>query len=183
MFFGILVVVGLILITRSELHYINGIILGIVSAFLSSLFAVINGRFIEKHNATTISIYEFLSGIIFISLFLLLFKDGFSATYFKLSLADWIYLVILGSICTAYAFIGSVYIMRFISPYTVVLSYNLEPVYGIILAVLLFPEKEVMSSQFYIGVALILLIVLADAILKNTMFIKGYTNNLRAKKG
>ncbi|MGF1556935.1 DMT family transporter [Paucihalobacter sp.] len=166
--FGLLVVVGLILITRSEMRYINGIILGIISAFLSSLFAVINGRFIEKYNATTISIYEFLSGIIFISLFLLIFKGGFSVEYFKLSTSDWIFLFILGSICTAYAFIGSVHIMRFISPYTVVLSYNLEPVYGIILAVILFPEKEIMSPLFYVGVALILFIVLADAILKNS---------------
>lgn len=130
------------------MRYINGIILGITSAFLSSLFAVINGRFIEKYNATTISIYEFLSGIIFISLFLLIFKGGFSVEYFILSTSDWIYLFILGSICTAYAFIGSVHIMRFISPYTVVLSYNLEPVYGIILAVILFPEKEIMSPLF-----------------------------------
>lgn len=168
--FGVLVVVGLILITRSEMRYINGIILGITSAFLSSLFAVINGRFIEKHNATSISIYEFLSGIIFISLFLLVSKEGFSSQYFNLSGTDWIYLFILGSICTAYAFIGSVHIMRYISPYTVVLSYNLEPVYGIVLAVILFPEKEIMSPLFYTGVVLILLIVLADGILKNSKF-------------
>lgn len=179
--FGLLVVVGLILITRSEMRYINGIILGITSAFLSSLFAVINGRFIEKYNATTISIYEFLSGIIFISLFLLIFKGGFSVEYFILSTSDWIYLFILGSICTAYAFIGSVHIMRFISPYTVVLSYNLEPVYGIILAVILFPEKEIMSPLFYAGVALILLIVLADAILKNSKFKSKKTRYFKVK--
>ena len=165
--FGILVVIGLFLITRSEFKYINGIVLGIVSAFLSSLFAVINGTFIKQYNATAISIYEFISGILFISVFIVLFQGGFSKEFFVLQSSDWLYLFILGSVCTAYAFIASVYLMRYISPYTVVLSYNMEPVYGILLAVLLFPEKEIMSAQFYFGVLLILGILLMDAVFKN----------------
>jgi drug/metabolite transporter (DMT)-like permease len=165
--FGVLVVLGLLLITRSEFKYINGILLGITSAFLSSLFAVINGKFIRQYNATAISIYEFISGILFITLFILIFKGGFSSEFFKLQASDWIYLLILGSVCTAYAFIASVYLMRYISPYTVVLSYNMEPVYGIVLAVLLFPEKEMMSIQFYFGVLLILGILFMDAVFKN----------------
>lgn len=165
--FGVLVILGLILITRSEFKYINGILLGITSAFLSSLFAVINGKFIKHYNATAISIYEFISGILFITLFILIFKGGFASEFFTLQASDWMYLFILGSVCTAYAFIASVHIMRYISPYTVVLSYNMEPVYGIILAVLLFPEKEIMSVQFYFGVLLILGILFTDAIFKN----------------
>jgi drug/metabolite transporter (DMT)-like permease len=165
--FGVLVVMGLLLITRSEFKYINGILLGITSAFLSSLFAVINGKFIRQYNATAISIYEFISGILFITLFIIIFKGGFSAEFFALQASDWMYLLILGSICTAYAFIASVHIMRYLSPYTVVLSYNMEPVYGIILALLLFPEKEIMSVQFYFGVLLILGILFTDAIFKN----------------
>jgi len=165
--FGVLVIFGLILITRSEFKYINGILLGITSAFLSSLFAVINGKFIKQYNATAISVYEFMSGILFITIFILIFKGGFSSEFFHLKASDWIYLLILGSICTAYAFIASVHIMRYISPYTVVLSYNMEPVYGIMLAVILFPEKEIMSIQFYFGVLLILAILFMDAIFKN----------------
>ena len=84
-----------------------------------------------------------------------------------LSSQDWIYLFILASVCTAYAFIGSVDVMRFISPYTVILTYNLEPLYGIAIAVLLFPETEIMSAQFYYGAVLILVTVLMDAVLKN----------------
>lgn len=165
--FGVMVFIGLILITRSELRFINGIILGISSAFLSSLFAVINGKFIQQYNAVVISVYEFLSGILFITIFILLFKGGFSSEFFILKLSDWMYLLILGSICTAYAFIASVYIMRYISPYTVVLSYNMEPIYGIILAVMLFPEKEIMSPLFYAGMIIILSIIFLDAVLKN----------------
>ena len=165
--FGVIVVVGVFLITQSEIKYINGIILGISSALFSSLFAVLNGKFIEKHSATVISFYEFISGVIFITLFILFFKGGFSADFFKLSTSDWMYLFILASVCTAYAFIGSVHVMKYISPYTVVLSYNLEPIYGITMALLLFPETETMSSQFYLGAILVLLTVLMDGILKN----------------
>ena len=74
---------------------------------------------------------------------------------------------ILASVCTAYAFIASVHVMRYISPYTVVLTYNLEPIYGIILALLIFPETETMSTSFYLGASLILLTVLLNAIFKN----------------
>ena len=82
------------------------------------------------------------------------------------------YLFILASVCTAYAFIASVYVMRYISPYTVVLTYNLEPIYGIILAIILFPEKEKMSTHFYYGAALILSVVLINGILKNKNSLK-----------
>uniref|UniRef100_UPI0040491C67 DMT family transporter n=1 Tax=Gelidibacter sp. TaxID=2018083 RepID=UPI0040491C67 len=175
--FGIIVIIGVFLITQSEIKYLNGIILGISSALFSTLFAVINGQFIQKHSATVISFYEFISGVAFLSLFILLFNDGFNATFFTLSNSDWLYLFILASICTAYAFIGSVKVMKYISPYTVVLSYNLEPVYGITLALFLFPETETMSPQFYYGAILVLSTVLMDGILKNYKFArkKSYT--------
>ncbi|MEZ4856569.1 MAG: DMT family transporter [Gelidibacter sp.] len=170
--FGIIVIIGVFLITQSEVKYINGILLGISSALFSTLFAVINGQFIKKHSATVISFYEFISGVIFLTLFILIFKGGFNATFFKLSDTDWLYLFILASICTAYAFIGAVKVMKFLSPYTVVLSYNLEPVYGIILALILFPKTETMSPQFYYGAILVLTTVLMDGILKNSKFLK-----------
>lgn len=170
--FGIIVIIGVFLITRSEIKYLNGILLGISSALFSSLFAVINGKFIETHKATVISFYEFISGVLFITLFLLFFKGGFSMEFFTLSSSDWIYLLILASICTAYAFIGSVQVMKYISPYTVMLTYNLEPIYGITLALLLFPEKEIMSAQFYYGAILVLITVLAEGFVKNSKLFK-----------
>ncbi|OUS02589.1 EamA family transporter [Flavobacteriales bacterium 33_180_T64] len=165
--FGMIVIFGVFLITQSEIKYLNGIILGVFSALFSTLFAVINGRFIEEHSATVISFYEFISGVVFLSLFILFFNEGFTVEFFTLKPYDWVYLFLLASICTAYAFIGSVKVMRYISPYTVVLTYNLEPLYGIALALLLFPETETMSTQFYYGAFLVLATVLADGILKN----------------
>ena len=89
-----------------------------------------------------------------------------------LHVSDIIYLLILASICTAYAFIASVYVMRYISPYTVVLTYNLEPVYGIILAIILFPEKEKMSLNFYVGAIIVISVVMLNGILKNSKKLK-----------
>lgn len=166
MVFGILVIIGVLLITKSELHYINGIILGLFSALFSTLFAVINGKYIKSHKASVISFYEFVSGVVFLSVFVLIKNSGINSDFFMLSKSDWLYIIILASVCTAYAFIAAVDVMKNISPFTVILSYNLEPVYGIILAILLFPEKEQMSTEFYIGALLILIVVVFDALVK-----------------
>lgn len=170
--FGVIVIIGVFIITQSEIKYITGIILGISSAFLSSLFAVLNGKFLKHHTATVISFYEFLSGVLFISIYILIFENGFSAEFFNLSSSDYGYLFILASICTAYAFIAAVYVMKLISPYTVVLTYNLEPIYGIVMAIILFPEKEKMSASFYYGAVIIISTVLLNGILKNIRFLK-----------
>lgn len=174
--FGIIVILGVFLITSSELGYINGIVLGLLSALFSTLFAVINGRFIERFSATVISFYEFISGVVFLTIFILLSGVSFNAEFFALSNNDWLYIFILASVCTAYAFIGSVDVMRYISPFTVILSYNLEPIYGIALALFLFPETEKMSPQFYIGAILIIVTVLFDAIFKNYKRRRNKTN-------
>ena len=141
-----------------------------------------NGKFLERYSATTISFYEFISGVSFISLFLIVFYDGFSLEFFQLPASDYGYLFILASICTAYAFIASVYVMRYISPYTVVLTYNLEPIYGIVLAIILFPEKERMSLNFYYGAAMILVVVVLNGILKNRVKSKKDSVNSITKK-
>jgi drug/metabolite transporter (DMT)-like permease len=170
--FGIIVIIGVFIITQSEIKYLTGILLGISSAFFSSLFAVLNGKFLKQHTATVISFYEFLSGVFFISIYIFVFGDGFSIEFFSLSSSDFGFLFILASICTAYAFIASVYVMKLISPYTVVLTYNLEPIYGIILAIILFPETEIMSSSFYYGAIIILTTVLLNGLIKNIRLIK-----------
>ena len=175
--FGLIVVIGVFLITQGELKYINGILLGLASALFSTLFAIINGKLILKHKASVISFYEFISGVTFISVCILLFYGGFDAEFFKLSINDWIYLLILASICTAYAFIAAVDVMKYISPFTVILSYNLEPVYGIALALYFFPEEEQMSAQFYYGAILVICAVILDAIVKNNISKKNKSRN------
>lgn len=163
--FGLIVVGGLYIIFNVEGDYYLGIILALTSAFLSALFSVINGKYAKMYDSTVISFYELTGGVLCFSVYLLL-TNSFSKEFFILQPSDWIYLLILSSICTAYAFIASVRVMKFISPYTVMLTINLEPVYGIILALLIFKDKEKMSSEFYFGAILILITVILNGVIK-----------------
>ncbi|MBU2526143.1 MAG: DMT family transporter [Bacteroidetes bacterium] len=166
LFFGLIVIFGLFIIFRVEIDYLDGILLALTSALLSAVFSLINGKLAALHNSTLITLYELSGGVLFLSVFLL-FSGKFSLEFFKLSNSDWFYLAILASVCTAYAFIASVKILKYLSPYTVMLTINLEPVYGILLAALIFKEKEQMSTSFYIGAALILLTVILNGIIKS----------------
>lgn len=163
--FGLLVVCGLYIIFNFEGNYVYGIILALTSAFLSALFSVLNGKLAQKYDSTVISFYELMGGVLCFSVFLVI-SGGFSSSFFTLSMSDFIYLLILSSVCTAYAFIASVKVMKYISPYTVMLTINLEPVYGIILALIIFEEKEKMSTPFYFGALLILITVLLNGVVK-----------------
>ena len=166
--FGLIVIAGVILITQSELHYILGIALGISSALFATLFAVLNGQFVQNYKASVISFYEFVSGVLFMSIFIALTGDGFDSSYFQLTASDWTCLIILASVCTAYAFIASIHVMKYITPYTLVLTYNLEPIYGIVLAIIIFPQTETMRPLFYLGAGLIISTVLLNAVFKNS---------------
>ncbi len=165
--FGLVVVAGLYVIFDVEASYTLGIILALISAFLSALFSVINGKFVLKHKASAISFYELMFGVVGISIYLS-FTGKFTTEFFTVSAHDWIYLVILASACTAYAFIASIHVMKWISPYTVMLTINMEPIYGIILALIVLGDSENMSPQFYYGAGIILLTVLANGIIKIT---------------
>lgn len=166
--FGLLVIAGLYIIFDVEASYTTGILLALTSAFLSALFSVINGKFVLKHKASAISFYELMFGVMGISIYLT-FSGSFTAEFFTVSSHDWMYLLILASACTAYAFIASVHVMKWISPYTVMLTINMEPVYGIILALMILGDSEKMGSQFYYGAILIILTVVANGIIKMTL--------------
>ena len=164
--FGLIVVLGLYVIFQVEGDYSWGIVLALISSFLGALFSVINGKLAVRYNASAISFYELFFGVCCISLYLF-FSGSFDASFFTLSPLDWGYLFILASACTAYAFIASVHVMKWISPYTVMLTINLEPVYGIVLALIILGESENMGPQFYYGAAIIILTVVANGIIKN----------------
>ncbi|MFP9099667.1 DMT family transporter [Flavobacterium sp. RHBU_24] len=164
--FGLFVVGGLYIIFHFEGNYLYGILTALFSALLSTIFAIINGKFAKEYNATVISFYELLGGILFFSLYLL-FTKQFTPQFFTLSWNDWKWLLILGSVCTGYAQIAAVKVMKTITPYTMMLTINLEPVYGIILALLVFEQSERMATSFYIGAGIILVTVIINGILKN----------------
>ena len=164
--FGLIVIFGLGIIFKVETQYTTGIYLAVTSAFLSALFSVINGKYAKEYSPNVISVYELSSGVLFLSIYLF-FADSFTPAFFALSSNDLLWLFLLSSICTAYAFSASVKVMKFLSPFTVMLTINLEPIYGIILVLLIFPENEKMSPMFYIGAIIILATVIANGIMKS----------------
>lgn len=163
--FGLIVIAGLYIIFNVEVNYVLGIVLALTSAFLSALFTVINAKYTKIYMPSVISIYELIGGVGFLSLYLL-FTNGFSADFFVLSLEDLLWLILLASVCTAFAFIASVKVMKYLSPYTVMLTINLEPVYGILLALLIFKDSEHMNPMFYVGAGIILLTVILNGVIK-----------------
>lgn len=169
-FLGFSVITGIFLIFNSEIKYLSGIFLGIISALLASFFSVFNGILVKEDNAARISFYEFFTGVIFITLFLFLRNDVESLLIQNIFSLNYLYIFVLGSICTAYAFIASVYLLKYISPFSMVLTYNLEPIYGIILAVCIFGSNEIMTFEFYIGFFLILSSILINMYFKRNNY-------------
>ena len=109
---GFIVICGVFIILQANISSFIGVLLGIISALLASLFSVLNGKLVQDNNPFLISFYEFLSGVIFILLYL-----TFSGNLIDLNIEsffsyDYLYVFILGSICTAYAFIASIYILK-----------------------------------------------------------------------
>lgn len=165
-FFGIVVILGLVIIFNVESRFKHGMALGLFSAFLSALFSVVNGKYAKTYDSNVISVYELGGGWLFLTLYLLT-TGKFSPAFFDISMTDFLWLLVLSSVCTAYAFSASVKVMKFLSPYTVMLTINLEPIYGILLALFIFSDSEEMNSMFYVGALIILSTVVINGILKN----------------
>ncbi len=164
MLMGLLVIAGLYLIFRFEGQYTTGIITALISAFLSACFSIVNAKLVQSNAPYRITFLEMLGGWLSISLYLLL--TGQLSNIPVPSPNDWVYLFILGSVCTAFAFIENVALMRHISAYTFLLTINLEPIYGILLALLFFEEGRSLDPFFFIGTAIILSTLFIDARLR-----------------
>jgi len=163
-FIGLLIISGLYLIFQFELDFWMGIITALISAFLAGLFTVLNKFFIEDHHPVTISFFEMLSGFLGITLFLT-FSGTFSLGLMVPTKLDVLFIIVLGVVCTAYAFVVAVDVMKVLSAYTVVLAINMEPVYGILLAWAIFGQSEFMSGGFYLGTVIILAAVFLHPVL------------------
>ncbi len=165
-FLGIIVVTGTIIVFKTQFHYLEGIIYALIAVMFSVFFTLINGKIINYLPSLTISFYELASGFLILS-FILLIRGEFSSEIFKITLDDLLWLLILGTLCTAYAFVISVDVMRHLSPYTLMISINMEPIYGMLLAYLILSDNEQMSSQFYTGFSLIFFSVIMNGYLKH----------------
>ena len=164
-FLGIIVAVGTIIVFKTQFHYLEGIIYALIAVLLSVFFTLINGKIINYLPSLTISFYELASGFLILS-FILLVRGELSSEIIKITQDDLLWLLILGTLCTGYAFVISVDVMKHLSPYTLMISINMEPIYGMLLAYLILSDKEQMSSQFYVGFSLIFFSVIINGYLK-----------------
>jgi len=170
-FFGLVIIAGLGLIMKVEINYLDGMLYALLSIILGVLFTLMNGKLIVNHDSSVIAFYEFAAGVAFISIYFL-YQQQFTADFFVLTANDWILLLVLASVCTAYAFTASVKVMQKLTPYTVMLTTNLEPVYGIVLAYLILGGKEKMSMEFYIGAMVIVITVILNGVFKHYTKVK-----------
>ncbi|MDQ3394189.1 MAG: DMT family transporter [Bacteroidota bacterium] len=159
---GLVVIAGLYVIFHFEFNHALGLGMAILSAFLAALFTVINGRFTLRQNSFVITFYEMIGACagtaLFFPIYTTYFTDELQLTP---SLMDWFYIAILALVCTVYAYSASVELMLRMSAFSLNLVVNLEPVYGILLAYIIFGDAEKMTLGFYIGTFIILLAVLA----------------------
>lgn len=164
---GLLALGGLYVIFRFEFDHALGLLMALGSAMLAALFTVINSQFTKRHNPYMITFYEMCGAWIGTAFFLLFYAVFRTDVQLQLlpSASDWLYLLILAWVCTVYAYSASVELMQKISAFALNLTNNLEPVYGIFLAYLVFGEKEKMTPGFYWGTGIILLAVLSYPVL------------------
>lgn len=156
---SLFIIAGLVLIFSFELTYWKGIIMALISAFLASLFNVLNRGLTQNNDSTVISFFEMLSGALILSIVLFI-TELQTGEVVILSVSDIVLLVILGLVCTSYAFTAVVRLMKRLTAYTVTMSVNLEPIYAIILAWFIFGDSELMSKGFYAGAIIIILSII-----------------------
>lgn len=167
---GVVVLSGLYLIFRFEFDKVAGLAVAVGSAMLAALFTIINSRFAQRHGSLHIAQREmlgaFLTSLVLVGTYVAVAQPPLA----ELTLQrpdQWLWMAVLTVVCTVYAYTAGVSLLRKFSPYMAILTVNLEPVYGILLAVLIFGARERMTGGFYVGTLVILLAVLSYPFLKN----------------
>lgn len=168
---GLAIIVGLYVITQFAFHYRLGIIYALISAFLASLFGVLNRYYVKDYSPMMISLYEMIAGAACIFVYLL-WNGGVTHNPLTIPTLDVIYILILALVCTAYAFVAIVYLLKNLSAFVVSLAINMEPVYGIILAFFIFGESEQMDAGFYVGTLIILGSIFVYPLLRKTFVLE-----------
>ncbi len=166
---GILVVVGLYIIFSFDFQYHLGLTFGVLSGLSGSVFSVINSKLVKRIPAITITFYEMLGATLATALFFP-FYNAFTSTGGELhlnpTLLDWFYLGILALVCSVYAYTAVIELMKKLSTFFIQLTMTLEPIYGIVMAVIIFGDREKMTTQFYLGTAVIISAVVLYPLLK-----------------
>lgn len=161
---GLAVLIGIYIIFTGQKFYFKGIALSVISAFLASLFTILNKRISNKIDPAVTTFYELGTGFLLLTIFLPVWISFNQMPFSIPGLDDLQYILVLSIVCTTVAFTLSLHALQKIDAFTMNLSVNLEPLYSIILAFIIFKEHELLTSQFYIGSALILSAVVIHGI-------------------
>jgi len=154
---GLMTLGGVYIIFHFDTRYTLGIAIGLVSALLAALFPIFNRELLKKTNVESMLVWQQLGGFLFMAALIPLYRTTFSSFRLLPSIEDFLWLLVLSWVCSVWAFQLSGAALKKLSAFTVNLSYNLEPVYGILLAFIFFREDQLLSSGFYLGLSLILL--------------------------
>jgi len=173
-FLGLLTLAGIYIIFHFDTRYKIGIIVGLISALLGALFPVLNRQFLQRINVETMLAWQQTGGLIWISLLLPFYLLRFPVEHFLPGPEDTMWLLVLSWLCSVIAFQFSSYALKRLSAFTVNLSFSLEPVYGILLAFIVFHENKLLSKWFYIGFA----IIAAAIVLHATLLLKQQQKSL-----
>lgn len=169
---GLVAIAGLYVVFHFEFTHAIGLAMAVVSAMLAALFSVINSRFAILYDSQVVTFYEmlgaFLTSVVLLPVFAILFYQN-EPIHFIPASGDWLWILLLAWMCTVYAYSAGVSLLRKFTPFAINLTINLEPVYGIVLAVLIFGESERMTPGFYAGTGIILLAVVAYPFLKQIL--------------
>jgi drug/metabolite transporter (DMT)-like permease len=153
---GLIVLLGLYIIFSFDFQYKLGLAIGVFAGFTSALFSVFNSRMVKTISARTITFYEMIGVFVSIAVFMPFYQLAGNELTLLPSRMDLMYIAILAGVCSVYAYTVAVELMKRVSVFMIQLTLNLEPVYGIIMAVIIFGQQEKMNLNFYIGTAVIM---------------------------
>jgi drug/metabolite transporter (DMT)-like permease len=161
---GLIAIAGIYIIFDFHPQFKTGIIFGIIAAMASAVFPIFNKEFVERFSARTVTLYELSGGLIALTILIPFYLKIFSARYYLPTSTDWMWLLILALVCTVLCFDLQLNALKKISAFTSTLTYNLEPVYGIILGFAIFHENKNLHPEFYLGLTLIITAVVLQTL-------------------
>jgi drug/metabolite transporter (DMT)-like permease len=176
---GLIVIYGIYFVSSDfKAKDYEALVYGLTSAFFAAVFSVFNAKLAQKSSSYQITFYEMLIAFVFLS-FVLMARGEFTGEMFIMRLSDFLWLLFLGVLCTSFAFLATIEVVKRLGAFTVSLSINLEPVYTIILAIVILNENEILGSDFYIGSIIIVLVVIANAIIKFSLKSRAEKNRVK----
>jgi drug/metabolite transporter (DMT)-like permease len=156
---GLFAIAGIFIIYNTHIQFSTGIVIGLLSAVFTVLVSVLNKKIIDRYHPEHITLYQLTGGFLGLTILLPVFQSLFQAAWASPTTMDWLWLVILSWVCTIFTFFLYIRALKKVSAFTMNLTLTLEPVYGIILAFMIYHENRLLSDWFYVGFALIALAV------------------------